>query len=251
MARPASLENSLALHRLKCVDRPSSFGDMSVASLENMLRSSAAGKFAFFAYVPVLQLAFTCPFHLPWGCPDDSRLHWLRCRKSLLQYLSEAGPCGVQQKCHACRKKCWTSLVFFFLFHFFLFWWTCFNRSFCLACEGFPEETILWDQVSREGSWALRSQSLPVCSICTFPRCVMAITVVEKTNPNHGSTKKPLVWRESCVCVPHVPRPAEWGAILFLCLPTLTRPGLDLGLSRTVQHCAKKSKKKKKKERKV
>ena len=35
------------------------------------------------------------------------------------------------------------------------------------------------------------------------------------------------------VNVPHAPRPAEWGAILFLCLPTLTRPGLDLGLSRT------------------
>ena len=31
----------------------------------------------------------------------------------------------------------------------------------------------------------------------------------------------------------HAPRPAEWGAILFLCLPALTRPGLDLGLSRT------------------
>ena len=40
-ARPASLENSLALHRLICVDCPSSFGDISVASLENMLRSSA------------------------------------------------------------------------------------------------------------------------------------------------------------------------------------------------------------------
>ena len=35
------------------------------------------------------------------------------------------------------------------------------------------------------------------------------------------------------VNVPHAPRPAEWAAILFLCLPTLTRPGLDLGLSRT------------------
>ena len=76
MARPASLENSLALHRLNCVDRPSGFGDISVASLENMLRSSAAGKFAFFAYVPVLssRLRAVCPFHLPWGCPDDSRL---------------------------------------------------------------------------------------------------------------------------------------------------------------------------------
>ena len=52
-ARPASLENSLALHRLIYVDCPSSFGDISVASLENMLRSSATGKFAFFAYVPV------------------------------------------------------------------------------------------------------------------------------------------------------------------------------------------------------
>ena len=28
MTRPASLENSLALHRLNCVDRPSSFGDI-------------------------------------------------------------------------------------------------------------------------------------------------------------------------------------------------------------------------------
>ena len=48
MARRASLENLLALHRLNCVDRPSSFGDISVASLENMLMSSATGKFAFF-----------------------------------------------------------------------------------------------------------------------------------------------------------------------------------------------------------
>ena len=47
--RAASLENSLALHRLICVDCPSRFGDISVASLENMLRSSATGKFAFFA----------------------------------------------------------------------------------------------------------------------------------------------------------------------------------------------------------
>ena len=29
-----------------------------------------------------------------------------KCSKSSLQYLSEAGPCGVQQKCHAWRKKC-------------------------------------------------------------------------------------------------------------------------------------------------
>ena len=49
-----------------------------------------------------------------------------RCSKSRLQYLLEAGLCGVQQKGHACRRKCSTSLVFFFLFHFFLFWWTCF-----------------------------------------------------------------------------------------------------------------------------
>ena len=61
MARPASLENSLALHRLNCVDRPSCFGDISVASLENMLRSSAARKLAFFAYVPV----FTCSLPVP------------------------------------------------------------------------------------------------------------------------------------------------------------------------------------------
>ena len=47
-ARPASLENSLALHRLKCVDCPSSFRDISVTSLGNMLRSSATGKFTFF-----------------------------------------------------------------------------------------------------------------------------------------------------------------------------------------------------------
>ena len=31
-----------------------------------------------------------------------------------------------------------------------------------------------------------RSQSLPVRSICTFPCCIMVITVVEKTSPNHG-----------------------------------------------------------------
>ena len=76
IARTASLENSLAIHRLNCVDRPSSFGDISVASLESMLRSSATGKFSFFAYVPVFtsRLRAVCPFHLPWGCPDDSRL---------------------------------------------------------------------------------------------------------------------------------------------------------------------------------
>ena len=72
MARPASLENSLALHCLNCVDRPSSFGEISVASLENMLRSSAAGK--LLTGVPVL--AFTCslPDPLALGMPDDSRL---------------------------------------------------------------------------------------------------------------------------------------------------------------------------------
>ena len=36
------------------------------------------------------------------------------------------------------------------------------------------------------------------------------------------------------VNVPRAPRPAELGTILFLWLPTLTRPGRDLGLSRTV-----------------
>ena len=62
-ARPAYLEKSLALHRLNCVDCPSSFGDISVASLGNMLRSSATGKFAFFAYVPVFssRLRAVCP----------------------------------------------------------------------------------------------------------------------------------------------------------------------------------------------
>ena len=48
-ARPASLENALALYRLNCVDCPSGFGDISVASLEKMLRLSATGKFTFFA----------------------------------------------------------------------------------------------------------------------------------------------------------------------------------------------------------
>ena len=120
--------------------------------------------------------------------------------------------------------------VFYFFFIFFIFWWTCFNRCSCLACEGFPGETILWDQVSVEGSWALRSQSLPVRSICTFPRCLMAITVVEKTTQITDRRRN----RWFGVNVPHAPRPAEWGAILFLCLPALTRPGLDLGLSRTV-----------------
>ena len=52
-------------------------------------------------------------------------------------------------------------------------------------------------------------------------------------------TKKLLVWPGVKSTfefhVPHAPRPAEWGAILFLCLPALTRPGLDLGLSRTGQ----------------
>ena len=102
VARPASLENSLALHRLNCIDRPSSFGDISVASLENMLRSSAAEKFTFFAYVPVLtsrlRARSTCLGDVLTTavCSDK------RCSKSSLQYLSEACPCGVQQKCHAC-----------------------------------------------------------------------------------------------------------------------------------------------------
>ena len=48
-ARPAFLLNVLELHCLNCVDCPSSFGDMSVASLGNLLRSSATGKFAFFS----------------------------------------------------------------------------------------------------------------------------------------------------------------------------------------------------------
>ena len=43
MARAASLENALALHCLICVDGPSSFGDISVASLGNILRLSATG----------------------------------------------------------------------------------------------------------------------------------------------------------------------------------------------------------------
>ena len=156
-----------------------------------------------FGFVPsYLKLMFTCSLPVPLALTRDvlttvgtAVCSDKRCSKSSLQYLSEAGPCGVimKQKCHACQKKCWTSPVLFFSFSFFfLFRWTCFKRS-CLACEGIPEETILWDQVYREGSWALRSQSLPVRSIRTFPLCVMAITVVEKTSPNHGSTKS-LAW---------------------------------------------------------
>ena len=109
MARPASLENSLALHRLNCVNRPSSFGDISVANLENMLRSSATGKFAFFLLtcqwlvrVNVQFARSTCLGDVLTTaiCSDK------RCSKSSLQYLSDAGPCGEQQNCHACRKKC-------------------------------------------------------------------------------------------------------------------------------------------------
>ena len=47
-ARPVSSEyalaHSLALHRFRCVDRLSSFGDISVISLVNILRSSATGQ---------------------------------------------------------------------------------------------------------------------------------------------------------------------------------------------------------------
>ena len=64
-ARPASLENSLGRHRLICVDCPSSFGDISVASLENMLRLSAAGKFTFFCLRASVKLTFTCSLPVP------------------------------------------------------------------------------------------------------------------------------------------------------------------------------------------
>ena len=98
-SRAASLENLLALtfHRSKCVDCPSRFGDMDVgsSSTSNMLRSSATGLFAF---------TCQCPFHLLWGCPDDSRRD-KRCSKPLLERLSEAGQCQVQQICRACREK--------------------------------------------------------------------------------------------------------------------------------------------------
>ena len=64
-ARPASLENSLALHRLICVDCPSSFGDISVASLENMLRSSATRKVRVFCLRASVKLAFTSSLPVP------------------------------------------------------------------------------------------------------------------------------------------------------------------------------------------
>ena len=140
-ARPASLENALALHHLNCVDCPSSLEDISVASLGSILRLSAAGKFAYFPYVPVFssRLRAVHQFHLPWGCPGDSRLD-KRCSKSSLQYLSEAGQCRVQQKM-SCLPKEVLSVPRVFSFFFFLL-----NRAFtrsCWACEGFSEETIL------------------------------------------------------------------------------------------------------------
>ena len=119
--RPASLETSLALHRLNCVDRPSSFGDISVASLENLLRLSATGKFAFFAYVPVFssRLRAVCPFHLPWGCPDDSRLQWPE-----MQQKFAAVPVGGWPVWGAAEMSCLPKEVLnvpcvFFLFIFF------------------------------------------------------------------------------------------------------------------------------------
>ena len=104
-------------------------------------------------------LRAVCPFHLPWGCPDDSRLQWQE-------------NAAAKVRCCTCRRLAWVGcsrnvmlaeksverpLGFFSFSFFFLFWWTCFTTSSCLACKGFPEEAILWDQVSRKGSWALRS----------------------------------------------------------------------------------------------
>ena len=118
-------------------------------------------------------------------------------------------------------------LCFFLLFIFFLLNHA-FTRSFCLACEGCPEETILWGQVSCKGSWALRSQSLMLHS-SSLRHCDY-----EKISPNYGSGK-PLVWREiyfwACILAQRL---AERGTILVFGLSALTRPGLDLGLSRTV-----------------
>ena len=142
-ARPASLENALALHRLNCVDCLSSFGDTSVASLGNILWLSATGKFAFFPYAPVFssRLRAVCPFHLPCRnvlttavltrdaakvrCSTYLRLASVGCSKNVI--LAERS---------LERPSCFFSFFFFLLNH-------AFTRSSCLACEGFPEETIL------------------------------------------------------------------------------------------------------------
>ena len=229
MARAASLENLLELHRLNCVDRPSSFGDISVASLENMLRSSAAGKFAFFAYVPVISSP-PLALEMSWRQPSAVTRDAAKVRCSSCRRLARV---GCSRNVMLAKRSVERPLCFFFFFIYFLFWWTCFDRSSCLACEGFPEETILWYQVSREGSWALRSQSLPVCSVCTFPASLRHGDYRSREDSWQAQITDRRRNRWFGVNVPHAPRPAEWCAILFLWLPTLTRPGLDLGLSRT------------------
>ena len=69
------LGNSLALHRLNCVDRPSSFGDIDYQCRKFGEHAQVLlhGSSRFFASVPVpSRLRAVCPFHLP--CADDSRL---------------------------------------------------------------------------------------------------------------------------------------------------------------------------------
>ena len=73
-----------------------------------------------------------------------------------------------------------------------------------------------------------------MCSICTFPRCILAITVIKKKSPNHGSRN---CWFDVKSTVPlsfHTCTAAGWVGHHFVSMPALARPGLDLGLSGTV-----------------
>ena len=107
-------------------DCPSSFGDISVASLENMLRLGRLlhGSSRFLltcqckARVYVQFARSTCVGDVLTTavCSDKRR------SKTSLRYLSEAGPCAVQQKCLGLAEGSVECLLCFFLSFFFFFW---------------------------------------------------------------------------------------------------------------------------------
>ena len=73
-----------------------------------------------------------------------------------------------------------------------------------------------------------------MCSICTFPRCIIGDSRNQEEEPK-SRKYKPLAWREiyRTFEFQHVHRGRLSGASICS-MAALTRPGLDLGLSRTV-----------------
>ena len=129
------------------------------------------------------------------------------------------------------HEKCWASLVFSLSIFLFLFFAEpCFHKIFLFGMWRISVRTrscrsdLLWRQLSSV-----------LAVLHKFHLHYSSWLLGKTTSPNHGSRNcwfgmKPILW----VSI-RAPRPAEWGAILFLCRPGLMQPGLDQGISQTVK----------------